>query len=164
MNRTVKKTLVFCMMFLGIVSLNCSDTNTTKVENPFFTQSDLPFQAPHFDKIKDSDYQPAIEEGMKQQLAEIEKIANNSDAPAFENTLVAMEKSGQLLSRVMLVFNAVSGANTDSVLQAIQEEEAPKLASHQDAIYLNAKLFARVKTIYENSGQLKLDNESQRLV
>lgn len=164
MNRTVKKTIVFCLMFLGIVSINCTDTNNTKVENPLFTQSDLPFQAPHFDKIKDRDYQPAIEEGMKQQLAEIEKIANNSDAPTFENTLVAMEKSGQLLSRVMLVFNAVSGANTDSVLQAIQEEEAPKLASHQDAIYLNAKLFERVKTIYENSGRLKLDNESQRLV
>jgi peptidyl-dipeptidase Dcp len=101
---------------------------------------------------------------MRQQLAEIDKIANNPEAPTFENTLVAMEKSGQLLSRVSLTFNAVTGANTDSVLQKIQEEEAPKLAAHKDAIYLNEKLFERVKSIYEQREQLKLDNESQRLV
>src|SRR5438309_1597081 len=81
--------------------------------NPFFAPSSLPFQAPVFDKIKDSDFEPAFEEGMKRQLAEIDKIANNPAPPAFENTLVALEKSGQLLARVSMVFNAVTGANTD---------------------------------------------------
>ena len=133
-------------------------------KNPFFTPSKLPFQAPPFDKIKDSDYQPAIEAGMEQQLAEIKKIAENPDSPTFENTLVAMEKSGQLLTRVLLAFNAVTSANTDSVLQKVQEEEAPRLAAHRDAIFLNEKLFQRVKSIYEKRNQLKLDPESHKLI
>ena len=85
---------------------------TDMTNNPFFHASTLPFQAPPFDKIKDSDYQPAIEEGMKRELAEIEKIANNPEAPTFDNTLVAMEKSGVMLHRVMAAFDAVTGANT----------------------------------------------------
>jgi peptidyl-dipeptidase Dcp len=168
MSKTINKALIFGIISLCFMVLNCSDKNNKRSiigsENPFLTASTLPFQAPQFDKIKNSDYQPAIEEGMRQQLAEIDKIANNPEAPTFENTLVAMEKSGQLLSRVSLTFNAVTGANTDSVLQKIQEEEAPKLAAHKDAIYLNEKLFERVKSIYEQREQLKLDNESQRLV
>ena len=86
-------------------------------DNPFYAPSTLPFQAPPFDKIHDSDYQPAIEAGMAQQLTEIRAIADNPDAPTFENTLVAMEKSGRLLDRVMSVFDAVTSANTDPVLQ-----------------------------------------------
>lgn len=168
MSKTINKPLILGIISICLMALNCSDKNNKQSiagsENPFFTASTLPFQAPQFDKIKDSDYQPAIEEGMKQQLVEIDKIANNPETPTFENTLVAMEKSGQLLSRVSLTFNAVTGANTDSVLQKIQEEEAPKLAAHKDAIYLNEKLFERVKSIYEQREQLKLDNESQRLV
>lgn len=168
MSKTINKRLILGIISICLMVLNCSDKNNKQSiagsENPFFTASTLPFQAPQFDKIKDSDYQPAIEEGMKQQLVEIDKIANYPETPTFENTLVAMEKSGQLLSRVSLTFNAVTGANTDSVLQKIQEEEAPKLAAHKDAIYLNEKLFERVKSIYEQREQLKLDNESQRLV
>jgi len=137
---------------------------TAMTSNPFFNASTLPFQAPPFDKIKDADYQPAIDEGMKQQLAEIEKIANNPDAPTFENTYVAMEKSGVMLKRVMAVFGAVTGANTNDTLQKVQEEEAPKLAAHQDAIYLDSKLFQRVETIYNQRDTLKLDPESARLV
>jgi len=132
--------------------------------NPFFSASTLPYQAPPFDKIHDADYQPAIEEGMKQQLAEIQKIADNPDAPTFENTYVAMEKSGAMLYRVMMVFGAVTGANTNDTLQKVQEDEAPKLAAHQDAIYLNDKLFQRVQTIYNQRDTLKLDPESARLV
>jgi peptidyl-dipeptidase Dcp len=132
--------------------------------NPLITASTLPFQAPPFDKIKDEDYKPALEEGMKQHLAEIEKIANNPDAPTFENTLVAMEKSGVLLQRVNNVFNTVTGANTDTILQKVQEYIAPKLAAHQDAIHLNAKLFKRVEAIYNSRAQLKLDPESARLI
>ena len=119
-----------------------------QASNPFFTASTLPYQAPPFDKIKDTDYQPAIEEGMKQQLAEVDKIANNSDAPTFDNTYVALEKSGELLNRVMMVFNGVTAANTDDALQKVQEDEAPKLAAHQDAITLNDKLFQRIQAVF----------------
>jgi len=132
--------------------------------NPFYNASTLPMHAPPFDKIKDSDYQPAIEEGMRQQQAEIEKIANNPEAPTFENTIVAMEKTGQMLNRVMNTFSAVAGANTDDTLQKVQETEAPKLSAHQDAIYLNPKLFARIQTLYDKRDSLKLDPESQRLL
>jgi peptidyl-dipeptidase Dcp len=132
--------------------------------NPFFAASTLPYQAPPFDKIKDSDYQPAIEEGMKQQLAEVETIANNPDAPTFENTYVALEKTGVLLNRVMMVFNGVTAANTDDALQKVQEDEAPKLAAHADAIHLNDKLFQRIQTVYDQRDSLKLDPESQRLI
>ena len=132
--------------------------------NPFYKVSTLPFQAPDFRRIKDSDYQPAMEEGMKQQRAEIEKIADNPAAPTFDNTLVAMEKSGQMLTRVMLAFSTVAGANTDDTLQKVQETEAPKLSAHQDSIYLNPKLFARIQTLYNQRDSLKLDPESQRLL
>ncbi|KZC38100.1 UNVERIFIED_ORG: dipeptidyl carboxypeptidase, partial [Rhodanobacter sp. FW104-R5] len=132
--------------------------------NPFYSASTLPFQAPPFDRIKDADYQPAIEEGMRQHLAEIEKIANDPAAPTFENTFVAMEKSGAMLNRVMAVFGAVTGANTDDALQKVQEDEAPRLAAHQDAIHLNGKLFQRVEAIYNQRDTLRLDPESARLV
>ena len=132
--------------------------------NPFYAPSTLPFHAPPFDKIKDEDYQPAIEAGMAEELREIEAIAENPAAPTFENTLVAMQKSGQLLRRTMAVFGAVSAANTNPVLQKVQEEETPKLAAHYDAIYLNAKFFARVDALYKQRESLKLDPESLRLL
>ncbi|HSD63306.1 MAG TPA: M3 family metallopeptidase [Ignavibacteriaceae bacterium] len=133
-------------------------------ENPFFKVSTLPFQAPPFNEIQDDDYKPAIEEGMKEQISEIDAIAKNPSPPTFENTLVALEKSGQLLKRVTLVFNAVTAANTDSLLQKVQEEEAPRLAAHKDAIFLNNVLFERVKAIYNKLNQLKLDPESVSLI
>jgi peptidyl-dipeptidase Dcp len=132
--------------------------------NPFYAPSTLPFQAPPFDKIKDEDYQPAIEAGMAQELAEIEAIANNSAPPTFENTIVAMEKTGRLLQRVLAAFSGVTGANTNPVLQKVRADEAANLAAHQDAIVLNAKLFARVAAIYKQRETLKLDAESQRLL
>lgn len=132
--------------------------------NPFSQPSTLPFQAPPFDKIKNSDYEPALEAGIQQQLKEIDAIAGNSAAPTFENTLVAMEKSGELIRRVNNVFNVVTGANTNDTLQALQEKIAPELAALHDAIFLNDKLFHRVETIYNNLSNLHLDNESKRLV
>ena len=132
--------------------------------NPFYAASTLPFQAPPFDKIKDTDYQPAIEAGMAQQLQEMKAIADNPAPPTFENTLVAMEKTGQLFTRVMMVFSGVTGANMNPVLQKVQDIEAPKLAAHDDAIYLDSKLFQRVETIYKERNSLKLDPESLRLV
>jgi len=132
--------------------------------NPFYAESTLPFHAPPFDKIKDTDYQPAIEAGMAHQREEINQIANDPAAPTFENTIVAMEKTGRLFERAMLAFGCVTGANLNPTLQKVQEIEAPKLAAHNDAIFLDAKLFQRVKTIYDKRGSLKLDAESLRLV
>ena len=132
--------------------------------NPFFTPSPLPFQAPQFDKIQDADFGPALEEGMKQQRAAVERIADNPAPATFENTLVALEKSGPLLLRVGQVFNALCSANTDPTLQKLQEAVAPKLAAHQDAIFLNDKLFKRVEAVYGERASLKLDPESARLV
>jgi peptidyl-dipeptidase Dcp len=132
--------------------------------NPFLVKSTLALEAPDFAKIKDGDYKPAMEEGMKRQLAEIQKIADNPEAPTFENTLVAMEKTGELLNRVNGVFNLLTGANTNPTLQKVQEEEAPKLAANTDAIYLNTKLFKRVDAICQQKEHLKLDAESLRLI
>jgi peptidyl-dipeptidase Dcp len=132
--------------------------------NPFYAPSTLPLQAPPFDKIKDGDYQPAIEAGMAQQREEVRAIAENPDPPTFENTLVALEKTGQLFNRVNLVFNAVTGANLSPELEKLQEIEAPKLAAHRDAIFLDSKLFQRIETIYKQREPLKLDAESLRLV
>ena len=152
----------------GTIALNSSTPGFAAADfgpsNPFYAPSTLPFQAPPFDKIKDSDYQPALEAGMAQQLVEIQAIVNNPEPPTFENTLVAMEKSGQLFNRAMAAFDGVTGANTNPTLQTIKSTEAPKLAAHQDAIYLNLKLFERVAVIYKQRASLHLDPESLRLV
>src|SRR5271163_4645593 len=132
--------------------------------NPFYAPSALPFHAPPFDKIKDSDYQPAIEAGMAEQLKEIRAIADNPAPPTFENTLVAMEKTGDLFRRASAAFDAVTGANTNPALQKAEEDLAPRLAAHSDAIYLNSRLFARVQAVYDQRESLKLDPESARLV
>lgn len=132
--------------------------------NPFFEPSKLPFHAPAFDKIKDSDFQPAMEAGMKQQMEEIQKITDDTQAPTFENTIIAIENSGQLLGRVNRVFNLMTGANTNPDLQKIQEEEAPKLTANNDAIYLNTKLFKRVEAVYQQREKLNLDAESKKLL
>jgi len=132
--------------------------------NPFYAPSPLPFQAPRFDKIKDADYLPAIEAGMAQQLEEVRAIADNPAPPTFENTIEALEKTGQLFYRAMLAFNGVTGANLNPELQKAQDILAPKLAAQQDAIYLNSKLFQRVAAIYKERESLKLDAESLRLV
>ena len=165
------KLLPFLALALVISScankMEGSDTNQnqdTLATNPFMHPSDLPYGAPDFTKINNEDFKPAIEKGMQEQLDTIQKIANNPEAPTFENTLVAMEKSGQMLDRVNGVFNLLTGANTNPELQKIQEEEASKFAAHEDAIYLNDKLFQRVKTLYEEKDSLKLDAESERLI
>jgi peptidyl-dipeptidase Dcp len=132
--------------------------------NPFYAPSTLPFGAPPFDRIKDTDYQPAIEAGMAQQLAEMNRIADNAAAPTFENTFVAMERSGQLLRRASAAFDGVSEANTNPVLQSAKTALAPQFAAHMDAIHLNTKLFARMAAVYAKRNSLKLDPESLRLV
>ena len=132
--------------------------------NPFYSPSTLPFHAPPFDRIKDEDYLPAIEAGMAGQLAEMERIADNPARPTFDNTFVAMEKSGRLLYRARAAFRAVSEANTNPTLQSAKTELAPKIAAHEDAIHLNEKLFKRIAAVYRKRAALKLDPESLRLV
>ncbi len=132
--------------------------------NPFYAPSTLPFHAPPFDRIKDTDYQPAIEAGMAQQLTEMQHIADDSAPPTFANTIVAMEKSGRLLARALAAFRGVCDANTNPTLQASDSALAPEIAAHRDAIHLNKKLFARVAAVYDRRTTLKLDPESLRLI
>ena len=132
--------------------------------NPFAKASTLPFNYPAFDKIKNADFKPAFEEGMLQQAAEIEAIANNPKPATFENTIVAMERSGQLLGRVGSVFGNLSGANTNPEMQALEKELSPKQSAHSDSIRLNEKLFARIKSLYDKRAKLKLDAESRFLL
>jgi peptidyl-dipeptidase Dcp len=132
--------------------------------NPFYAPSTLAFQAPPFDKIKDEHYQPAIEAGMAQNLIEVGRIADNPAPPTFENTFVAMEKSGRLLNRAYATFNGVSQANTNPTLQKAKTALAPKLAAHEDAVHLNKKLFERIAAVYRQRESLALDPESRRLV
>jgi peptidyl-dipeptidase Dcp len=154
----------------GALALGSANTPAVSADakfgpsNPFFAPSTLPFHAPPFDKIKDEDYQPAIEAGMAEELSEVQAIADNPAPPTFENTLVAMEKTGRLLQRARAAFGAVTGANTNPLLQKVRTEEAPKQAAHHDAIYLNAKLFARVAAVYQQRAGLQFDGESARLL
>ena len=132
--------------------------------NPFAKPSTLPFNYPAFDKIKNEDFAPAFEEGMRQQSLEIDAIANNKAAPTFENTVVAMERSGQLLNRVSTVFSSLVGANTNDTLNALDKDLAPKLAAHSDKIRLNEKLYKRIQTLYDKRDKLHLDAESKYLL
>src|ERR1035441_2701479 len=170
-SRTAKTMVLFMsnLIAAGIVALGATNpalaaTAEFGPSNPFYAPSTLPFHAPPFDKIKDEDYQPAIETGMAQQQVEIQAIADNPAAPTFDNTIVAMEKSGLLFDRVMAAFNGVTSSNTNPVLQNVKTIEAPKLAAHQDFIFLNTKLFARVAAIHKQRATLQLDPESLRLV
>ena len=148
--------LATCMTAAAVAvgAPQAASSQAPKRANPFGAPSNLPFQAPRFDLIKDSDYQPAFEQGMTEQRAEVERIANNRAAPTFDNTIVAMERSGRMLERVNLAFSGVVGANTNPTLDKVQEVESPRLSQHQDAIYLNPKLFARVQAVYDRRAAL----------
>ncbi len=141
-----------------------ADPPDDMIDNPFFSPSQLPFEAPDFDDIRNDDYLPAFEEGMRQELQEIDAIVSNPAAPTFENTLVALERSGQLLTRVERVFFNMTSAHTNEAIQEIQSELAPRLAAHSDNIYLNSELFDRIDTLYENRDNLNLDGDSYQLL
>lgn len=132
--------------------------------NPFFEPSPLYLQYPPFDLIENQHYLPAFERGMEEHLAEIEAIANNPEPATFDNTFVAMERSGALLDRVSRVFYAMASADTNDTIESVRSEMAPRLAAHGDAILLNEALFARVQAIYDARDSLELDPESHRLV
>jgi peptidyl-dipeptidase Dcp len=132
--------------------------------NPLTVPSTLPFQAPRFDRITDADYQPALEQGMAEQIAEMTRIANDPAAPTFANTIEAMERSGRTLDRAQMAFFGVAQANTNDTLDKVRSTEAPKLAQHNDAIYLNPKLFARVQAIYARRATLRLTAEQLQVL
>src|SRR5947209_4660779 len=133
-------------------------------DNPLLTESSLPYHIPAFDKIKDEHFTPAIEEGMRQQLKEVETVANNSEKPTFDNTIVALERTGRLLDRAERTFENLNACNTNPEMQKIEKEMAPKLSAHRDAIHLNGKLFARIQELYDNRENLGLDPESAYLL
>ena len=126
--------------------------------------SPLFLQAPPFDRIHDADFQPALETGMREESAEMRRIADNPAPPTFDNTIAAMERSGQTLTRAQNVFDALTQANTNPQLQAVQEAEAPRLSAHHDSIYLDPKLFARVQSLYDRRDSLGLDPEQRQLL
>ena len=132
--------------------------------NPFFAASSLPYQAPHFDQIRDDHYMPAFEAGMAAARAEVDSIIANSEAPTFENTLIELEQSGELLSRTATAFYAIAGAHTNATIQQLQQDIAPLLSAHSDSINLDERLFHRVKTVYDLRTTLNLDSESLRLL
>lgn len=139
-------------------------SEAAKASNPFFADSPLPLHYPQFDKIKDSDFAPAFDAGMAEQLKEIDVIANNTAAPTFDNTLLAMEKSGRTLDRAQTVFYNLVGTDTNDTREKLQSDYSGKFAAHRDAIYLNGKLFDRIQKLYDQRAQLGLDAESVRLI
>lgn len=141
-----------------------ADAALSSAGNPFAAPSALPYQAPPFDRIKDTDYQPAFEQGMAEQDADIAKITHDPAAPTFDNTIVALERSGRMLDRVNLAFGGVSAANTNSTLDAVDQAETPRLSAHEDSIYLSKPLFARVRALHDQRAHLKLDPEQAQLL
>lgn len=159
-------------VFIAALFLNSCTTQTTTSEkstdmtvndalanNPFMRKSKLQYEAPEFDKIKNEDYKPAFDYGLKQQEAQLEEIANNPAKPTLENTLVALEKSGEVLKRAQMVFYNLTSADTNETLQKLEQEYAPIFAAHSDKMYLNDKLYQRIKAIDPTN----LDAESKRL-
>ncbi len=141
-----------------------NDTTPWTAENPFFSPSRLPFGAPAFDRMCEEHYLPAFEAGMAAQGAEVKAIAGLADAPTFENTVVALERSGTLLTRVASPFFCIAGTHTNDRIQQIQQQIAPRLSEHSDRIYLDSALFARVHAVYGQRAQLDLNEEAQRLL
>ncbi len=139
-------------------------TMVSAQENPFLREYDTPYQVPPFDKIRNEHFKPAFLEGMRIQKGEIEAVANSSAQPTFENTIIAKENSGELLRKVSTVFFNLSSANTSKEIQVLSQELAPVLSKHSDDIYLNDKLFKRVKALWDKKSALKLSKEQERLL
>lgn len=135
-----------------------------KTENPFFSEYQTPFQVPPFDKIDTSDYMPAFMEGIAQHNAEIDSIIQNQASPDFENTILALDKSGKLLTRVSKVFYNLNEAETNKQLQSLARQLSPIMSKHQDDISLNEMLFSKIKAVYEKRYALKLDSQQLRVV
>ncbi len=158
------KRTVFIAAAALVLAAGCKDKKQTEMDNPFFSAWGTPYEIPDFQRIKTDHYMPAFREGMARQKAEIDAIVNNPEAPTFENTVLAYEYSGRLLQDVSLVFfNLTSCSNSDE-MEAIEEEVTPLLSAHGDDIALNAKLFARIKAVYDQRESLDLNPEQRRLL
>ncbi|GGB96192.1 M3 family metallopeptidase [Pseudoduganella buxea] len=155
--------LAASLAFAGVANVALAAA-ALPASNPFAKASTLPFQYPVFDKITDAAYGPAFDAGMREQAAEIDAIANSKKAPTFDNTIVAMERSGRLLNRVSTVFFNLTGANTNDAMQKLDRELAPKLSAHGDAIRMNAKLYERIKALYDKRDNLGLNAEDKYLL
>lgn len=156
------KKFFLVLLSLGFLLTACQQEQ--KPENPFFTEFNTPYGVPPFDRIDDEHYLPAFEEAIARHEADIEAIVANTEAPTFENTIVAYDRSGEMLSRVSPVFSGVRGANTNPRMQEIAREVTPMLSSHSNKIRFNQELFARIKTVYDQRESLNLNNEQMRVV
>src|SRR5947207_9871496 len=159
--------LIVAMTHIAAISVIAQTSpvqNPNMADNPLLSESSLPYHIPPFDKIKDEHFVPAIEAGMRDQLKEIEPIANSSEKATFDNTIVALERTGQLLDRAQRTFSNLNACDTNPTRQKIDKEMAPELAAHRDEIFLNPKLFARVRELYSNRDNLGLDPESAYLL
>lgn len=154
----------FLIIGCAALTLMAACKNKDNMDNPFFGEWNTPYSIPDFEKIKPEHYMPAFEEGIKQQKAEIDAIANNSEAPTFANTIEALEQSGDLLNEVSAVFFNLAECINSPEMEKIAEEATPLVSAHGDDIMLNAKLFERVKAVYEQRESLGLDGEQMRLV
>ena len=154
----------FIVAGLAVMLGACNSSETGKVGNPFLAEYTTPFEVPPFDQITLEDYKPAFLQGMEEQKKEIEAIVNQSEEPNFENTILALDQSGRLLSKVSSVFFGQNSANTSDEMQALSRELSPLLSKHGDAISLNPALFARVKKVYENQDKLNLNKEQKKLL
>lgn len=165
------KTLIAAAVMATFALGACSTTNQqsapasmVQTQNPFMQASTLQYQAPDFNLIKDEHFAPALNQGIAEHDKEVIAIANNVEAPTFENTIVALEKSGELLTRTSKVFYNLTGSNSNPTLRAVQGEMAPKMAAHSDNINLNPALFTRIETLYNSRESLALTPEQNRLV
>ncbi len=160
---SMKPTCVPCAIFLLLIA-TFQSTLVQAQDNPLLKSWDTPFGAPPFSQISAEDFEPAFEFAMKQHLAEIDAICGNSNVPTFENTIAAFEDAGDDLSRVQRTFSALTSSATNDELRAIQSRMAPKMAAHSSKITLNAKLFARIDTLFEKRASLGLDEEQSRVL
>lgn len=160
---------IFLVLSVALVLFSCkkskNNSQTTETsDNPFFSEYQTPFNVPPFDKIKHEHFKPAYEEAIKRQQEEIDEIVNNTDDPTFENTIVAYDNTGIMLSEVSNCFDNLNSSNTSDSMQIIAKEIAPLVSKHNDNIYLNEKLFARIKVIFDKKDELNLNAEQQMLL
>jgi len=158
MKHSVILLIVLCILVLSACK------SVKKSDNPFLSDYTTPFQVPPFDKIDTAHYLPAYMEGMKIQNDEIDAILNNTQEPTFENTILPFDKSGKVLTKVSKVLNALGEANTNDQLQTIQNKVTPLISKHSDDIFMNPKLFQRIKTVYDKRKEMKLDSQQIRCV
>jgi peptidyl-dipeptidase Dcp len=160
------KNIAFLFIIMSVLFFACSKqpAEQTEGENPFFAEFDTPYGVPPFDRIKEEHYVSAFKEGIKQKQAEIDTIANNPEAPTFVNTIEALEGTGDLLRRVSNTFDVLNDSMTNDTMQSIDEEMAPLRSKHSDDIWLNAKLFERIKAVYEQKDNLDLTAEQNMLI